>query len=419
MRTRNKAAKEQTANRVRPKRGTETPEPKTPSKQQQQPGTPGKKKGKEKGETPSKNRKRCQEKMEEEEKEEKDLGLFKKKRERAESPSSVTTDSGSIIDEVDNNEAESENTENSLPMSSSNGSISNSSIAPSANTETVVKAVVKTEPQVETEKSSTTPAQQATSSVTVITTTGKVPEKPTSPLNVSIRLPDDINERKNLIKRNLEHTELKDVKFSSESTTKKPEPSVPLKTEKEPVEESKEYQDKYKTELIIPKVVSIKEENEQQAPLEMTTSANKEDQIYNYHNLHPLNLKDPPKDPQILNYLKEPFKQQQPDSYTPTFNQQSIKLEPRDEPIELTSSSSSREVYGQPLNIPVVPHVQPQQQPQQQLQRPEDDDKRLQEEKRIEKLERPERLDRPERSDLGIATPIGHPPIPSLMQSGL
>lgn len=94
MRTRNKAAKEQTSNRARPKRGgTETPEPKTPSKQTNgsspnvvQPTTPGKKKGKnEKAETPSKSRKRGQEKMEETvESEEKDLGLFKKKRERAE-----------------------------------------------------------------------------------------------------------------------------------------------------------------------------------------------------------------------------------------------------------------------------------------------------------------------------------------------
>lgn len=93
MRTRNKAAKEQTSNRARPKRGgTETPEPKTPSKQANgsspsvaQPSTPGKKKGKhEKPETPSKSRKRGQEKTEEVETEEKELGLFKKKRERAE-----------------------------------------------------------------------------------------------------------------------------------------------------------------------------------------------------------------------------------------------------------------------------------------------------------------------------------------------
>lgn len=93
MRTRNKAAKEQTSNRARPKRGgTETPEPKTPSKQTNgsspnlaQPSTPGKKKGKnDKSETPSKSRKRGQEKTEDVETEEKELGLFKKKRERAE-----------------------------------------------------------------------------------------------------------------------------------------------------------------------------------------------------------------------------------------------------------------------------------------------------------------------------------------------
>lgn len=77
--------------------GTETPEPKTPVKQSNnssnspmekngnQPGTPGKKKGKsEKAETPSKSRKRVQEKTDEAEQEEKELGLFKKKRDRAE-----------------------------------------------------------------------------------------------------------------------------------------------------------------------------------------------------------------------------------------------------------------------------------------------------------------------------------------------
>lgn len=95
MRTRNKAAKEQTTNRSsRPKRGgTETPEPKTPSKinanspaeKSTTPNTPAKKKGKtEKQETPNKTRKRAQEKVEEPDLDEKDLGLFKKKRERAE-----------------------------------------------------------------------------------------------------------------------------------------------------------------------------------------------------------------------------------------------------------------------------------------------------------------------------------------------
>lgn len=100
MRTRNKAAKEQTSNRARPKRGEAgTPEPKTPvkhnnpsnnspnEKTSNTSNTPVKnKKGNknEKSETPSKNRKRGQEKTEEPENEEKELGLFKKKRERAE-----------------------------------------------------------------------------------------------------------------------------------------------------------------------------------------------------------------------------------------------------------------------------------------------------------------------------------------------
>lgn len=53
--------------------------------------------------------------------------------------------------------------------------------------------------------------------------------KPTScsepmPLNVSIRLPDDMNERKHLIKRNLEGAlDMKDVKFNPEAIKYNPE----------------------------------------------------------------------------------------------------------------------------------------------------------------------------------------------------
>jgi hypothetical protein len=76
--------------------GADTPEPKTPSKQanlsatasdKSTPNTPikNKKGGKiDKLETPLKSRKRGQDKCEDPEIEEKDLGLFKKKRERAE-----------------------------------------------------------------------------------------------------------------------------------------------------------------------------------------------------------------------------------------------------------------------------------------------------------------------------------------------
>lgn len=128
MRTRNKAAKEQTTNRARPKRGgTETPEPKTPIKQNNnnekitpnQSNTPGKKKGKtDKPETPNKNRKRQQEnRVEESELEEKDLGLLKKKRERAESPSSVTTDSETVNEDVEN--TENDNDTSDIPPPSS------------------------------------------------------------------------------------------------------------------------------------------------------------------------------------------------------------------------------------------------------------------------------------------------------------
>uniref|UniRef100_V5GVT7 Uncharacterized protein n=1 Tax=Anoplophora glabripennis TaxID=217634 RepID=V5GVT7_ANOGL len=128
MRTRNKAAKEQTTNRARPKRGgTETPEPKTPVKQNNnnekitpnQPNTPGKKKGKtDKPETPNKNRKRQQEnRVEENELEEKDLGLLKKKRERAESPSSVTTDSETVNEDVENTENDNDTSDAPPPSS--------------------------------------------------------------------------------------------------------------------------------------------------------------------------------------------------------------------------------------------------------------------------------------------------------------
>lgn len=86
MRTRNKAAKEQTNSRgTRPKRGAETPEPKGPKQNANSPGdknstpnTPAKKKGgkNEKTETPNtKNRKRTSEKIEEAE-EEKELGMY-------------------------------------------------------------------------------------------------------------------------------------------------------------------------------------------------------------------------------------------------------------------------------------------------------------------------------------------------------
>lgn len=99
MRTRNKAAKEQTTSRVRPKRGESgTPEPKTPSKNNFNNNTSekgssnssttpvknGKKAKAEKAETTQKNRKRGQEKIEESETDDKETAIFKKKRERAE-----------------------------------------------------------------------------------------------------------------------------------------------------------------------------------------------------------------------------------------------------------------------------------------------------------------------------------------------
>lgn len=263
------------------------------------------------------------------------------------------------------------------------------------------------------------------------------------PLNVSIRLPDDLTERKNLIKRNLEHADSKDTKFSAEATKINSEVKKEnVKTEMEVKEENKDIPDKFKTELIIPKV-TIKEEVDSGSEI-LKDEPYKDNSVYmpmNYgmkeahiNHIHPLNLKEnqleKPKDQQPMNlnhtpYLKEPHKNEQ---YAP-FNQNKdplntvIKLEPRDEPMELTNPSRTdiynQPIVSQPLNIPTVI-------PMSQIgtNRPTDgvyeDEKRgdKQEGERREKLERPERLDRPERTDLGMGMPIGQPPLPSLMQSG-
>ncbi|KAL1139834.1 hypothetical protein AAG570_006811 [Ranatra chinensis] len=106
MRTRNKAKETPTkSNGVRPKRssGTNTPDNELDKKGAKSPGTSStssnspsdKAKKKIKGDTPTKGKKRSVE-LETEE----DVSLFKRKRDRAESPSeSLTTDSGSVADE--------------------------------------------------------------------------------------------------------------------------------------------------------------------------------------------------------------------------------------------------------------------------------------------------------------------------------
>lgn len=353
MRTRNKAAKEQTSNRgARPKRGgTETPEPKTPSKQQQtnggspvvaqQPTTPGKKKGSknEKAETPTKSRKRAQEKSEETENEEKEMGLFKKKRERAESPSSVTTDSGSVNDDMENNEAEAE-------------------------------AIIETEKPVKVETPEPVATTSAPSTTVPVITSTKTTEP--MPLNVSIRLPDDMNERKNLIKRNLVEYNL-EPPLKCVAEVKKESVKIEngtLKPEKDMKEEFKP------AELIIPKVVAlekpvIKEEvsecsvdvaKEEVAPINFGV---KEQAPQPQHlNHYPLNLKEPPKELNtVYNYNKDPI----------------IKVEPRDEPMELTNNNNYN---APPLNIPTVIPTRT----------PEESEKR--------------------------ETTIGQPPLPNLMQSG-
>lgn len=348
MRTRNKAAKEQTSNRVRPKRGgTETPEPKTPSKQTNgSPNTPSKKKAtagskNEKVETPTKNRKRGQEKIEDAENDEKDLGLFKKKRERAESPSSVTTDSGSVNDEMENNEAETETVESSSPTNP----------APS----TTIVAATPEKPAI----SEVTTANVST--VPVITSTKIAASAEPMPLNVSIRLPDDLNERKNLIKRNL-------VEFNVDCTTEVKKEVVKLENVEKDVKE--EVPEKFKTELIIPKVVAMEK------PAIVKEEVNDVDGVKEEHiNHYPLSTKEP----SAYNYSSK-------DSNTV------IKIEPRDESIELTSNRSDMYNVNPPLNIPTVIPTR-------------NAETSYEDEKQREKL--------PERNDLAI----GQPPLPNMIQS--
>lgn len=341
------------------------------------------------------------------------------------------------------------------------------------------------------------------------------------PLNVSIRLPDDINERKNLIKRNLDNVlDMKDMKYNPESMKyssdnmkinpeairyaqqeykkeqqmKKQE--VQPKMEKEIKEETKDSmppqqiqlapEKPFKTELIIPKIHpidKIKEEmdssNEAISMNSMSLNPNldgKDENMYKENIFMPQNknikesisfgMKDPPlmnhlqpkhglnlKEPQmekhkeqIINmnhssYISDkkpdPFGYQSSQSSNkesnPTtaatinsVNNTVIKLEPRDEPMELTNQSRNEppQPYGsmsQPLNIPQVIPMSQQIPPSLR----QSSDSHYEEEKKMEKLERPERLDRPERidrtdrSEMGPVTSssIGQPPLPSLMQS--
>lgn len=546
MRTRNKAAKEQTTSRSsRPKRGgTETPEPKTPSKinanspaaeKNSTPNTPAKKKGKsEKQETPNKTRKRAQEKVEDIDLDEKDLGIFKKKRERAEvtntysfesysnllsgiliiclsckSPSSVTTDSGSINDEVDNNETEQETNDSntSLPQPSNslsavpnsnngnnNGNNNSSNAATSTvttpssivtdgttTTSTAAQKIVKIENDDRKLTPSPVSVPSSNNNATTLSMQQQQSTKPLiseSPLNVSIRLPDDINERKNLIKRNIEHSnELKDIKFSTEvvkfnSDVKKDIKieNPPIKTEKDVKEEivDNNIPEKFKTELIIPKVIAmdkviIKEEQESSNEAINMNVNSKEEAIYKENLFMPQNMiKEPtltfgskeqhlnnhlpPNHPIIMKeaidrgkemnlnqpYMKEQQQQMKvAEQFSPYQSKEMhplntvVKMEPRDEPIELTNSNKS-EMYNnqqqqppppllgpQPLNIPTVIPISSQQRPQDHF----DDTNNEKRMDRNDKLERPERLDRPDLTNM-MGTSIGQPPIPSLMQSG-
>lgn len=261
--------------------------------------------------------------------------------------------------------------------------------------------------KIETNEATTTPAAATTSvatTVPVITSTKVVTSEP-MPLNVSIRLPDDMNERKNLIKRNL-------VEFATETKREpvKPENPTTASGVKEIVkEEIKEVSEKFKTELIIPKVVAMEKPPIKEEVTDCSNDSVKEDVPISYGikeqqplppthlNHYPLNLKEPKE--QVLNLNTYPY------GPPPQKEHAVIKLEPRDEPMELTNNSNRTEMYNvnQPLNIPtVIPTRNP--------------ENYEEEKQRTEKLERPERVERPERTDLG-APPIGQPPLPSLMQS--
>lgn len=109
-----------------------------------------------------------------------------------------------------------------------------------------------------------------------------------------------------------------------------------------------------------------------------------------------------------------------------SINNTVIKVEPRDEPMELTSQarndhSQSYTGMPQPLNIPqIIPMSQnlPQNLRHNNESHFEEESRRIEKLERPERIERPDRLDRPERDVAPItSTPIGQPPLPNLMQS--
>lgn len=86
--------------------------------------------------------------------------------------------------------------------------------------------------------------------------------------------------------------------------------------------------------------------------------------------IHPVHLKDgngggqPPKDtkePPLLN-LNHPYPLNKPETPEKEIQSTVIKVEPRDEPMELTNTANRTESFGPPLNIPtVIPMSQMQQ----------------------------------------------------------
>lgn len=273
--------------------------------------------------------------------------------------------------------------------------------------------------------------------------------EPMNPVNVSIKLPDDLNERKNLIRKSLDLSE-KEIKFTPEPIKAEVKQEEPIKTEIK--------EENIKTELIIPKVIPmeksvIKEETE----LSNESVIVPKEEIYKNElfvpqNLHikeqpmSFNIKEPlehmnatphykesqlinpcnKENKELLNHqnygLKEALKQE-PYSFSNTIKDQPpinhtintvIKLEPHDEPIELTNNANQqpRELYQPQIQNPpiTIPTVIPMSQQLQQNNRGENS--QFEEEKRLERPERPE-------MPLPVIPPqIGQPPIQNLMQTG-
>lgn len=263
-------------------------------------------------------------------------------------------------------------------------------------------------------------------------------------------------------------SDIKDLKYPEIKKEAPPPIKVEpiMKIEKELKEEPKDIivqqtqqqqQEKFKTELIIPKVpiekVIIKEElessneainlnpkEEYKDNLFLSQALNIKEQINfslkdnHLNHLQPLGIPqemDRNKEQQQQSLMNPQYKNEYNVYNNPNKEQGNplnaiVKVEPRDEPIELTSSNRAdlfnQSMTAQTLNIPTVI-------PMSQMQNSRNNTnnnnnmnnnnntngggENMYEEDKREKLERPERVERPERGDLTI----GQPPLPNIMQT--